>query len=158
MWELADFRQNLHSEAADPISQDQLGSIPCKFSDLAVSSTYIDEDLVVAYFHGIAVYSDGRVLPYFAGPHIILPAMPRARYYRALQRTISQRPSSVKTNVIDGMELPIYVRHRNRLPLHLKLSNRPRRHIRDLGSPHKPHSSLLALFYVISVPSVVKSL
>src|SRR6266581_2230491 len=108
--------------------------------------TGIHENVFSANLNGVAIHPHRWILPNLAGDNIILPAMPRTRHHISVHNTLPQRPATMQTGIVDGIELAAYICQGNCFALHLKLSDRSGRDLIRLRCSHERHLSSLSSF------------
>src|SRR5579859_6027285 len=102
------------------------------------------EYFVTAHFRGIAGDPHGGVLRDLARGDIVLPAMPWAGHDRVVELSLAEWPSTMHAYVADRIELTGDVGERHGFACDLKLVDRTRWHLDNLGGAYKRHGHSLA--------------
>ncbi|HEV2182336.1 MAG TPA: hypothetical protein VGR39_01530, partial [Candidatus Acidoferrales bacterium] len=76
-----------------------------KFPEMRRRSASVDEDLVASQFDGIALNTVGRLLGKLAGCDVVLPAVPRTTYQRAVEFAFTERTTVMQAYAIDCKQL-----------------------------------------------------
>src|SRR6266478_4188993 len=79
--------------------------------------------------------------------------MPRTSQYVSVHNTLAQRPATMETGIVDGIELAADICQSNRFALHLKLSNRSRGDFIRLCCSRKRHLVFTPTIWVELRPS-----
>lgn len=109
----------------------------------APASAKVDEDLIPTQFNGIALHPVGRLLHHFAGCDVVLPAVPRTTYHRAVELPFAERPAVMQAYTIDCKQLTINVGYGYGLPADRDLADLARGDFVDFGCALECHSSAL---------------
>lgn len=106
------------------------------------SLTYIHENVLASHFGGVAIHASGGILNDLAGGDVVLPAMPGTSHDFAFERALSQRSTTVETDVADGENLSGNVCNSDCFALDLKLADRSRGQFAQLDGSNKSHECL----------------
>ena len=110
-----------------------------KFPEMRRRSASVDEDLVAAQLDRIALNTVGRLLGKLAGCDVVLPAVPRTTYQRAVEFAFTERTTVMQAYTIDCKQLTINVGYGNGLPADRDLTDLAWRDFVEFGYTLKSH-------------------
>src|SRR5487761_299638 len=102
-------------------------------------SPNVNKNLFAAHLDSVALDAVSRLLGQLAGRYVVLPAMPRATHQRAVEVTLTERPSMVQAYTIDGKELAVNIGKRDGFPDDIQFADLPSRNFVDFGRTFKCH-------------------
>lgn len=97
------------------------------------------ENLVSSYFRRVTSDAHTGVLGDLPCSDVILPSVPRTGHHIVVKFPLAEWPPSMHADIVDCIELTGDIGERNRCSLDLKLVNRTRRHISNLGGARECH-------------------
>ena len=102
-------------------------------------SGYVDENVSISQFDGVAIDTGIRLLGELAGGYVILPTVPRACHQRADQVTFAQRAAMMQAYTIDCKQLTFDIGYGNRFASDLEFADLPRQNLFLFGGALERH-------------------